>query len=226
MTMHEDAAGEAAGDALTEEAAGAAGRRGGGEDAGACPGPAECLRLLAEADARLIPLTPLGMPLYENCMGTPTKTDMVVEHHGNGGLVGCVPFSMEMVAVEIHWGEEAAAHEVTNALGAEPLAVDVCTLIWCYHTLWFPSNRREYKRKWRTPSGHGAIHGDFSCAIVWDPAAVWRAKLELDRTPDPHFVKIRKLFPTRAEAERRRKAGEDPGPAWEQDHPVFGQVWG
>ncbi len=197
----------------------AAGRGG----AGTCPDAAECLRLLAEARARLIPLSPLGMALYENWMATPTKTDMVVEHHGNGGLVGCVPFSMEMVAVEIHWGGDAAEREVTSALGADPLAVDVCTLGWRRRGLWFPSNRREYKRKWETPSGGGEIHGDYSCAIVWDPAALWRAKRELDRTPDPHCVKIRKLFPTRAEKGRRRKAGKDAGPAWDQGRPVFGQ---
>ncbi len=171
MTMHEGAAGGSAGGVPAERAAAGAGR--GGVDAGTCPGPTECLRLLAEARARLIPLSPLGMPLYENCMGTPTKTDMVVGHYGNGGLIGCVPFSMEMVAVEIRRGEEAAEREVVSALGAEPLAVDVCTLVWRYRTLWFPSNRREYKRKWETPSGRGTIHGDFSCAIVWDPAAVW-----------------------------------------------------
>ncbi len=227
MTMHEDAAGEAAGDALIEEAVAAAGRRGGGDGAGACPGPAECIRLLAEARARLIPLSPLGMAMYENWMGVPTKTDMVVEHHGNGGLIGCVPFSMEMVAVEIRYGGEAAEREVASALGAEPLAVDESTLFRDWRTLWFPSNRREYNREWKTPGGSGEIHGDFSCAIVWDPAAVWGAKRELDRTPDPHFVKIRKLFPTRAETERRRQAGEDPGPAWEQDPPpVFGQARG
>ncbi len=224
MTMHEDAAGEAAGDALTEGAA--AGRRGGGDGAGACPGPAECLRLLAAARARLVALSPLGKALYGGWLDTPTKTDVVVEHYGNGGLVGCVPFSMEMVAVEIRYGGEAADREVTGALGSGPLAVDKSMLYRDWRSLWFPSNRREYKRKWETPSGRGEIHGDFSCTIVWDPAAVWRAKLELDRTPDPHCVKIRKLFPTRAETERRRKAGEDTGPAWDQGHPVYGQVRG
>ncbi len=176
--------------------------------------------------ALLIPLSPLGMALYENGLATPTKTDMVVEHYGNGGLVGCVPFSMEMVAVEIHYGGEAAAREVTSALGAGPLAVDESTRVGHWRSLWFPSNRREYNRKWKTPSGGGEIHGDFSCVIVWDPAAVWRAKLELDRTPDPRFVKIRKLFPTRAETERRRRAGKDAGPAWDQGDPVFVQARG
>ncbi len=224
MTMHEDAAGETAGEIPSEGESATAGRRGGGGDAGTCPDATECLRLLAEAHALLIPLSPLGTALYENWLDMPKKTDMVVEHYGNGGLIGCVPFYIEMVAVEIRYGGEAAEREVTGALGSGPLAVDEATLFRNWRTLWFPSNRREYKRKWRTPSGYGTIHGDFSWTIVWDPAAVWRAKRELDRTPDPHFVKIRKLFPTRAEVERRRKAGKDAGPVWEQDRPVFGRL--
>ena len=154
----------------------------------------EALRQLHEYGAHLALMTPDKRPVHRGWLDEPAPLAAVLNHAAAGGLVGIVPGSIGMVAVDVDRGDSAA---VVDVLG-EPLATVASRRKGGAHLYYRAAAGEVRNGEWTAGESGGEIRGTNGAAVLWDAPAVAAAVAGMNGSAAVDVSKLAKPKPVRA----------------------------
>ena len=151
----------------------------------------EALRDLHERGAHLALMTPDKRPVHRGWLDEPAPFDAVLAHAGLGGLVGIVPGSIGMFAVDVDRGDPGA---VVAVLG-EPLARVASRRKGGAHLYYRAEPGEVGNREWTAGEAGGEIRGTNGAAVLWDAPAVAAAVAYMNGAAPADLSKLAKPKP-------------------------------